>query len=127
GNRPRMESYLSRWASVRVSVMSLTPLHSMSAPASCAALKTFLPIRPKPLIPAVVLIRWCPVLSLGYSEPEPAARGPAYQRNWGPQALYGAESALRRGIGPTGGGAACPRRGGSPRPCTRRAPSTRAR
>jgi len=57
GNGPRIESYLSRWASVPVSVMSLTPTQSMSAPFACAALNTFLPIRPKPLIPALTDIR----------------------------------------------------------------------
>jgi len=31
--------------------VSLTPTHSMSAPASYAARKTFRPMRPKPLIP----------------------------------------------------------------------------
>src|SRR4051794_29424071 len=52
GNGPRIESYLSSVASVFVSVMSFTPTQSMSAPWACAALKTFLPMRPKPLIPA---------------------------------------------------------------------------
>src|SRR3954469_23138438 len=52
GNGPRIESYLSRVASVLVSVMSFTPTQSMSAPWAWAALKTFLPMRPKPLIPA---------------------------------------------------------------------------
>jgi hypothetical protein len=33
--------------------MSLTPTQSMSAPRSLAARKTFLPIRPNPLIPAL--------------------------------------------------------------------------
>src|SRR5438067_6991820 len=60
-----------RWSSVCVSVMSLTPTQSMSAPASCAALKTFLPIRPKPLIPAVVAN---PVLSWGTRCPLPARK-----------------------------------------------------
>jgi hypothetical protein len=32
--------------------MSFTPTQSMSAPWAWAALKTFLPMRPKPLIPA---------------------------------------------------------------------------
>jgi hypothetical protein len=34
GKRPRIESYLRRWASVFVSVMSFTPTQSMSAPAA---------------------------------------------------------------------------------------------
>jgi hypothetical protein len=34
GNGPRIESYRRRWASVFVSVMSLTPTQSMSAPAA---------------------------------------------------------------------------------------------
>src|SRR4051794_13297145 len=52
GNGPRIESYLRSAARVFVSVMSFTPTQSMSAPWAWAALKTFLPIRPKPLIPA---------------------------------------------------------------------------
>src|SRR4051794_41166807 len=62
GKRPRIESYLRRWASVLVSVMSLTPTQSMSAPAACAARNTLRPMRPKPLIPAFSAIQ---VLSLG--------------------------------------------------------------
>src|SRR3954465_6257585 len=52
GKRPRIESYFSSCASVRVSVMSLTPTQSMSAPAAWAARKRLRPIRPNPLIPA---------------------------------------------------------------------------
>src|SRR5215218_4238846 len=51
GNGPYTESYLSRCASVPVSVMSLTATISTSAPDSCAARKTLRPMRPKPLIP----------------------------------------------------------------------------
>src|SRR4051812_10934049 len=57
GKRPRMESYLSRWARVSVSVMSFTPTQSMSAPRAWAARKTLRPMRPKPLIPALKAIR----------------------------------------------------------------------
>ena len=57
GTGPRIESYLSRWASVFVSVMSLTPTQSMSSPRACAARKTLRPMRPKPLIPAFKAIR----------------------------------------------------------------------
>src|SRR5215208_6613816 len=56
GKRPRMESYFKRCASVVLSVMSLTPTHSMSAPLAWAARKTFLPMRPKPLIPTLTAI-----------------------------------------------------------------------
>src|SRR4051794_29949292 len=56
GKRPRIESYFTSCASVAVSVMSLTPTQSMSAPAACAARKRFLPIRPNPLIPAFTAI-----------------------------------------------------------------------
>ena len=37
--RPRMESYLSRWASVLLSVRSLMPTISMSAPVAAIARK----------------------------------------------------------------------------------------
>src|SRR3712207_8518998 len=49
GKRPRIESYLSRWAMVSVSTRSLMATNSRSAPAACAARNTFRPIRPKPL------------------------------------------------------------------------------
>src|SRR5215203_3194801 len=51
GKRPRIESYLSRWAIVSVSTRSLTATKSMSAFASLAARKTLRPMRPKPLMP----------------------------------------------------------------------------
>src|SRR5215207_7498170 len=51
GKRPYTESYLSRCASVSLSVMSLTAMISTSAPDSCAARKTLRPMRPKPSIP----------------------------------------------------------------------------
>ena len=51
GRRPRIESYLSRWASVVVSVRSFTPTTSMSAPEARTARKKLRPIRPKPLMP----------------------------------------------------------------------------
>src|SRR3954466_10933888 len=56
GKRPRIESYLRSCASVCVSVMSLTPTQSMSAPAAWAARKRFRPMRPNPLIPACTAI-----------------------------------------------------------------------
>src|SRR5829696_3927523 len=56
GKRPRMESYFRRCASVVLSVMSLTPTQSMSAPLAWAARKTFLPMRPKPLMPTLTAI-----------------------------------------------------------------------
>src|SRR3954468_964343 len=48
---PRIESYLSRWASVALSVMSLTATHSMSVSFARPARSTFRPMRPNPLIP----------------------------------------------------------------------------
>src|SRR5690242_8597364 len=51
GNTPKTESYLSRWPSVRGSVMSLTATISTSASDSWAARKTLRPMRPKPLMP----------------------------------------------------------------------------
>src|SRR3954470_12265215 len=51
GYGPRMESYLNRWASVALSVMSLTATHSMSVSFARPARSTFRPMRPKPLIP----------------------------------------------------------------------------
>src|SRR3954451_3471729 len=54
GYRPRIESYLSSWASVLESVRSLTATHSTSAFAACAARNTLRPMRPKPLIPTRV-------------------------------------------------------------------------
>ena len=49
--RPRIVSYLSRWASEALSVRSLTPTISMSAPDARTARKKLRPMRPKPLIP----------------------------------------------------------------------------
>src|SRR3954469_20587202 len=69
-NGPRIESYFRRWASVLVSVMSLTPTQSMSAPAACAARNTLRPMRPKPLIPAFSAIQ---ILSLVGERSDPAA------------------------------------------------------
>ena len=46
-----MLSYLSRCASVALSVRSLTPTTSMSAPLASAARKKLRPMRPKPLMP----------------------------------------------------------------------------
>src|SRR5215218_7716894 len=51
-NGPRIESYLSRWASVFGSVRSFTPTQSISAPRAWAARNTLRPMRPKPLMPA---------------------------------------------------------------------------
>ena len=60
--RPRMESNFSRWARDLLSVRSLTPTISMSAPEARTARKKLRPMRPKPLIPtrtvtAVLLVR----------------------------------------------------------------------
>src|SRR3954447_10528214 len=51
GYGPRIESYFRSWASVLVSVRSLTATHSMSALLAWAARKRLRPMRPKPLIP----------------------------------------------------------------------------
>src|SRR5665213_2530700 len=54
---PCTESYLNRWARVRVSVRSFTATKSMSAtPCSLAALTTCRPILPKPLMPTRIAI-----------------------------------------------------------------------
>src|SRR5215210_108580 len=51
GYGPRIESYLSRCASVALSVMSFTATHSMSVSLARPARSTFRPMRPNPLIP----------------------------------------------------------------------------
>src|SRR5271154_1311652 len=56
GRLPRIESYLSRCASVFESVISLTATISMEG-SSSAARKILRPIRPKPLIPTLIDIR----------------------------------------------------------------------
>src|SRR5690348_11521617 len=58
GKFPNTESYLSRWASVPASVMSLTATISTSASDSCAARKTLRPMRPKPLMPTRTGMVW---------------------------------------------------------------------
>src|SRR6188472_4756410 len=50
-SRPRIVSNLSRWARVLLSVRSLTPTISMSAPDARTARKKLRPMRPKPLMP----------------------------------------------------------------------------
>ena len=55
GRLPRIESYLSRWASVAGLVKSLTATKSSSLLPS-AARKTLRPMRPKPLIPTFTAI-----------------------------------------------------------------------
>ena len=65
GKGPRIESYLSRCASVFVSVMSLTPTQSMSSPRAWAARNTLRPMRPKPLMPAFKAIRVLPFVEVG--------------------------------------------------------------
>src|SRR3954471_20811952 len=55
GSRPRIESYLSRCASVALSVRSFTPTSSMSAPEASTARKKLRPIRPKPLMPTRIV------------------------------------------------------------------------
>ncbi len=64
GKGPRIESYLSRWASVRLSVRSFTATHSTSpssaSPRALAARNTLRPIRPNPLIPTRTAIHFPP-------------------------------------------------------------------
>jgi hypothetical protein len=57
GQRPRIESYFSRWASVLLSVRSFAPTISMSAPDASTARKKLRPMRPKPLIPTRTVTR----------------------------------------------------------------------
>src|SRR5919112_202374 len=59
GSRPRIESYLSRWARLLLSVRSLTPTTSMSAPDASAARKKLRPMRPKPLMPTRTVTGGC--------------------------------------------------------------------
>src|SRR5580765_6013191 len=57
GKRPCTESYLSRWASVAVSVMAFTATKSISlTPIARAARTTLRPIRPNPLMPTRIAI-----------------------------------------------------------------------
>ncbi len=53
--RPRTESYFNRCASVVVSVRSLMPTISTSAPLLSRARKKLRPIRPNPLIPTLMV------------------------------------------------------------------------
>src|SRR5450432_638645 len=55
GNCPSTESYFRRWASVLVSVRSLTATNSTSLRCKPAR-TTFRPIRPKPLMPTLTAI-----------------------------------------------------------------------
>src|SRR3954470_18263648 len=61
-----MESYFKRWASVAVSVRSFAATNSMSGLLSPAR-TTFLPIRPKPLIPTLVAI-YTSILRTGFKD-----------------------------------------------------------
>src|SRR3954470_21080282 len=64
GRRPRMLSYLSRWARASLLVRSLTATISMSWPLAAAARQKLRPIRPNPLMPTrtvtadLPLTRW---------------------------------------------------------------------
>src|ERR1044072_7357809 len=66
GKRPRIESYLSRLASVATSVRAFTATKSMSAPAALAARTAWRPIRPKPLMPTFTAIESKPSWSRVY-------------------------------------------------------------
>src|SRR5580658_7473707 len=61
---PKMESYLSRWASVAGLVRSLTATNSISGLPS-AARNTLRPIRPKPLMPTFTAIYFGISLNVG--------------------------------------------------------------
>ena len=64
---PRIESYLSRWASVSALVRSLTATMSIES-SSIAARMMFRPIRPNPLIPTLTaILRSLLVLTRGAS------------------------------------------------------------
>src|SRR4029079_8764870 len=86
-----MESYLSKWARVAASVMSLTATNSSSEPPSWAARNRLRPIRPKPLIPTVTGAIRCALLRgrcaewyvRPYLTAEPSARLPP-SRPWRP-------------------------------------------
>src|SRR3954463_5647090 len=69
GNRPCTESYLSRCASVFVSVMSLTPINSISVCcAIVAARRTLRSRRPNPLIPTRTAMN-SPLAEVRYCRP----------------------------------------------------------
>src|SRR5215210_6656848 len=70
GYGPRIESYLSRCASVALSVMSLTATHSMSVSLARPARSTFRPMRPNPLIPTRTGMRFSP-----FCDDDPRAPG----------------------------------------------------
>ena len=75
GKRPCTESYLSRWASVLVSVMSFTATKSISlAPIAWAARTTLRPMRPKPLMPTRIAIVSPSLGSLRQRSPAAPAR-----------------------------------------------------
>src|SRR3954471_8227907 len=73
---PRIESYLSRWASVALSVMSLTATHSMSVSFARPARSTFRPMRPNPLIPTRTGMCSVPSAVSIQERGEATARGP---------------------------------------------------
>ena len=54
-SRPRIESYLSRWARVSLGVRSLIPTMLISGLVRLAR-KKLRPMRPKPLIPTLIMI-----------------------------------------------------------------------
>src|SRR5262249_34681039 len=74
GSRPRIESYLSRWARVALSVRSLAPTSSTSAPEASTARKKWRPIRQTPLIPPRAATEEPPLLCAG--DPPGGPMGP---------------------------------------------------
>src|ERR687889_54819 len=97
GYGPRIESYLNRWASVALSVMSLTATHSMSVSLARPARRTFRPMRPKPLIPTRTGMRVRP-----FCGDDPRARA-GYRAG-------GAVSPGERDVAGRWRGRSCPRR-----------------
>src|SRR5262249_43670750 len=67
-------SYFSRWARVALSVRSLAPTNSRSAPEASAARKKLRPIRPNPLIPTRTVTGEAPRLCA--SDPPAGPMGP---------------------------------------------------
>src|SRR3954451_15900769 len=85
GYGPRIESYLNRWASVALSVMSLTATHSMSVSFARPARSTLRPMRPNPLIPTRTgMCVSVPSAVTIQERPQATARAarPARRRGW---------------------------------------------
>src|ERR1035437_3415067 len=99
GKRPRIESYLRRWASVAASVRSLTATISRSELRSRAARVTLRPIRPKPLMPIFTPMRGS-LLSL--TAPSGAGSVPATTTGICPIAPFSRLRGLHESVQPAG-------------------------